>query len=373
MNKSPLDKSSNFLFLLLRLGLGTSDDHYKTSIAQLFDCINWYEVYNIAQRQGVLAIAWNGIEKLLSTYSIEQLRMPRSLKIKWAINTDIVSQRYDKQWEIAKELAEKYKNDGISTIVLKGFAISQLYPIPSHRPCGDLDCFLMGEYERGNVLAESYGASVECDFYVHSHVVYKGLVVENHQFCTPIRGNKKAKSFEKAIQGILRTEPIIPINDSSLLSPSTLFSAIFLIVHAHRHFITEGISIRHLIDWAILLKHHVNSIDWSRFVSIINEYNRGILVFAECLTQIAHKHLNTPYICIYDCQSNFINDVVLNDIMSESTKINIKSYNAWYKRWLIISNYCKSNWKFKHFSDTSLIHSIYTQIYGYLFDHNPKI
>lgn len=367
-----MDKSGNFLFLLIRLGLGTFDDNCQKSAALHFNGINWHKVYDLAQRQGVLAIAWDGIEVLLSIYTLDQLQIPRSLKIKWAVNADVISQRYNMQWSVAKDLAEKYKNDGISTVVLKGFAISQLYPVPSHRPCGDLDCFLMGEYERGNLLAESYSASVERDFYVHSHIVYKGLVVENHQFCTPIRGNKKAKSLEKAIQDILRNEQSVPINDSSLLSPSPLFSAIFLTVHAHRHFITEGICIRHLIDWAIILKHHVNNIDWNRFVSIINEYNRGILVFAECLTQIAHKHLNTPYVCISDCQSDFSN-IVLNNIMSESIKVNTNNYNVWHKRWLIISNYCKSRWKFKYFSDTSWIKSIYNIIYGYIFDNNPKL
>lgn len=55
----------------------------------------------------------------------------------------------------------------------------------------------MGQYEFGNLLAERWGASVKRDFYKHSHIRYKGLVVENHQFCTAIRGSRRAKDFER--------------------------------------------------------------------------------------------------------------------------------------------------------------------------------
>ena len=87
MDNSPMDKSGNFLFLLIRLGLGTFDDNCQKSAALLFDGVNWHKVYDLAQRQGVLAIAWDGIEVLLSIYTLDQLQIPRSLKMNEGLST----------------------------------------------------------------------------------------------------------------------------------------------------------------------------------------------------------------------------------------------------------------------------------------------
>ena len=46
--------------------------------------------------------------------------------------------------------------------MLKGIAVGINYF--NYCPCGDMDCFLMGDYEQGNVIAEQVEAKVEHDF-----------------------------------------------------------------------------------------------------------------------------------------------------------------------------------------------------------------
>ena len=82
----------------------------------------------------------------------------RELRLRWAYNVERIEHRYGQQRRRAAELAAAYAEAGIRTVVLKGFAVSRLYPVPEHRPCGDLDCFLCGDYERGNRVAEQVGA-----------------------------------------------------------------------------------------------------------------------------------------------------------------------------------------------------------------------
>jgi hypothetical protein len=62
----------------------------------------------------------------------------------------------------------------------------------------------MGDYEQGNVITQKARTKVERDYYKHSHVSFKGLTVENHQFCIAIRGSKKTKSLERLFQSVLR-------------------------------------------------------------------------------------------------------------------------------------------------------------------------
>ncbi len=58
-------------------------------------------------------------------------------------------------------------------------------------------------YEEGNRLAEILGAKVDIHDYKHSHISYKGLIVENHRLLTTARGSKEKKSFEMYLQNLL--------------------------------------------------------------------------------------------------------------------------------------------------------------------------
>lgn len=361
-------KEINTLFSIIHTGLGTSFQGEELKIPQ---DINWDCIFRIAQRQGVLAIAWDGISRLLDNGAT--LTIPRSLKLKWGINSEIVAERYHKQWVAATDIADRFHERGIQTTVLKGFALSQHYPIPEHRPCGDLDCFLMGRYEDGNCTAEACGAKVERDFYVHSHIEYKGLTIENHQFCTPIRGSKKAKDFEREIQQIIKNEPLNPICDSHLLSPSPLFTALHLAHHTRRHFISEGIALRHLIDWAMLVNGLSKEIDWKRFALLLREFDQGLARFAEALMQISSKYFNTTYIELGEAIPENLIDEIVSDTLKDSIQINTNGFGVWRKRWLLISNYYSRHKLYKHFNEGSLLTVIGRAIYGYIFDHNPAL
>lgn len=356
------------LFIIVNAGLGTFPEGDKQAIPH---DVNWETIFRLTQKQGVLAIAWDGISRLLDNGVT--LTLPRSLKLKWGINSEIIAERYHKQWIVATDIADRFHEKGIHTAVLKGFALSQFYPVPEHRPCGDLDCFLMGRYEDGNSVAEAYGAKVERDFYVHSHIEYKGLTIENHQFCTPIRGSQRAKDLERELQLILQKELPSVINGSNLLSPSPLFTALHLAHHTRRHFITEGIALRHLIDWAMLVNGVGESIDWNQFSEILCKYDRGLALFAETLMQISSKYFNTPYINLIENIPSTLADDMMMDTLTDYIKINKNRFGVWRKRWMIISNYYTRYKLYKHFSEGSLLAVIGRAVYGYIFDHNPKL
>ena len=147
------------IFILLRAGLNwTTIPRADWNECQKILKIDWGAIYKECVRHGVLAIAWDGLLRLVEENVIPSSKLPeRRLKIQWGINVKRIEQQYAEQWAIASDIALRYRGAGIRTLVLKGFAISHLYPQPNHRPCGDFDCFLMGQYEFGNLLAERWG------------------------------------------------------------------------------------------------------------------------------------------------------------------------------------------------------------------------
>lgn len=362
------------LLLLVRAGIRKDADGEKL---RFIDCealrAEWATVYGEASSQGVLAVAWDGLQRLVADGAVPAEFMPsRTMKMQWAYNVEQIERRYRRQHEIAVELAEIYRKADIHTIVLKGLAVSGYYPVPEHRPCGDLDCFLGNGYEKGNIVAEQAGAVVERDYYKHSHIRYKGLMIENHRFCTAIRGSRRAKEFERRLQEVLETGRRY-IGDSALESPSPLFNALFLAVHAWGHFLTEGISLRHLCDWAMLLKAEGADIDWPKFRAIVEARDKGLYAFAESMTRLSGHYLGVAcdsFVC--SCDSD--NDrQLMNDILYGRNAVFNTSASSWRKRWNMIVNYWSGRWKFSAYSSTNAVAYIFVIAVSYLFERNPKL
>ena len=268
------------LFALLRAGVRSGD---TPDIGGSTDD-RWRELYTAASSQGVSALVWDAIRRLPP-----ELQPSRELRLRWAYNVERIERRYGQQRRRAAELAAAYAEAGIRTVVLKGRAVSRLYPVSEHRPCGDLDCFLCGDYERGNRVAEQVGAEVKRDFYKHSHIVFRGLTVENHRFCTAVRGSRRAKRFERYLQRLLAEGPLSCIPETALLVPPPDFNALFLAKHALSHFLTEGISLRHLCDWAVFIDREGDAVDWTAFRKVAAEDR--LLRFAEILSDLSVRYL----------------------------------------------------------------------------------
>lgn len=135
-SKSPLSDTENLalriLLSLLRAGLQTGSG--TEQLPGVIEEAQWNEVYRMASRHGILGIIWDGIRNL----SAESL-IPRTLKLGWAYNTEIIGQRYDRQKKTAIEMAELLAREGISVLVFKGLSMSMYYPVPEHRECGDIE------------------------------------------------------------------------------------------------------------------------------------------------------------------------------------------------------------------------------------------
>ncbi len=375
MNSAVVDLS----FSLLRLGLGieTADQgdgecwlaHLRNDVSNQ----EWDEIYQLGVAQGVAAIQFVGLQSLYKKNGVppsSSLPTPK-MKMQWFAHTMLVENRCSSQLKTASELANRYAGNGIRTVVLKGIVAGANYPQPNLRPCGDLDCFLMGDYEKGNAVAEKVGANVKRDFYKHSHISYKGLRIENHQFCTGIRGSRKAKAFERLLQSILEQEGTTPIGDTKLECPSVMFNALFLTNHAQRHFLSEGITVRHLCDWAMLVHKQGDKIDWVKFKEYCEEFGMG--KFAESMTRLSEKLLNVKIPASYaigndEERDNYLFDMIMNGITHISP-----SDSIWRHRLDIVKNVLSSRKRYKMFSESSYLQNICQLVYGYCFDSNPHL
>lgn len=329
---------------------------------------DWAAIYAMAARQGLQAVLWNVVARLP-----KEVMPPRELKLRWALNAEGIGQRYRKQLAVAAELADRWQAVGLRTFVLKGFAISRYYPVPEYRECGDFDCFTGVGRDKADEVAEAAGAEIERPVdYKHSHLHYKGTVVENHRFCVAIRGNGEVKAFERLLESLLAQEPQSEyVEGTCIRIPSVMFNALFLAWHGQNHFLLEGIRFRHVYDWACFVAAEQHRLDWARFYAECERYH--LRRFVDALTAMAVRYCGVRITCPAVVAESPYVDRVLTSILYDDASISNQGKGAWWKRTKKLSNIFRYQWKYRDIYQKSYVGQIAKLAYGFLFDRNPKL
>lgn len=225
----------------------------------------WEAVYKLSVRQGVLALAYDGIESLPA-----ECRPPKALLLQWGYNTQLVERRNRRQAEALEELSEVFFRHRIPVMLLKGAGLARMYPVPEHRPCGDLDIWLYGRHEESlEVISEELHADIRYDSEHHTKFTYRGITVENHYDLINTRIHRSSSALER----VLRQEAGTPVPGRKIHFPPPDFNALFLIRHMASHFAAEYITLRHLCDWAVFMNACSGEVDWPRIRRIYEDYN----------------------------------------------------------------------------------------------------
>ena len=352
------------LISLLRIGaLGAEmhQSHFKSLTEE-----QWRVLFRYSANQGILAIAYDAVANLS-----KESQPSRNIKIQWALSADAIETRYKTQLQNSSVLAEYWASHNVSAVVLKGLAIGEYYPNPSHRECGDLDCWLGDGYEIGNQICEKLGAQVRRDYYKDSTIIYRGLMVENHRFFLPIRGSRKMKALERHLRSIALNGERSFISGTKLIKPSADFNALFLTAHGLGHFLSEGIKLRHILDWALLLRAEQNNIDWEEFYKWTDRMN--MTRFADALTAISVEHLGLEITNPAIHTTSPYAERILHDTLYHSEGVFNKKASAWSKRLMLVRNKLSYGWKYHKIYQKSILVELTRSVFAFLFEKNPKL
>lgn len=246
----------------------------------------WEEIIEYASMHGVLGIVFSQIEKL-----DKELLPPLDLLMEMLGQCQYQETVYDSQHAIISEFCGYLANRGVECKVLKGIAFSQYYKNPRLRISGDFDCYFASYFQDGNKLAEELGATFGESDYKHTHIEYKDLIIENHQYLTDFDNTKNGKRIEKYLRTLIN-EDCNRDNSSNALLPSDRFNAVFMIQHALHHFLNDGLTLRHVYDWAALMNKCRGLFLGNRIYQDLT-YCR-LDRFATVLTIICSNILNVP-------------------------------------------------------------------------------
>lgn len=329
---------SEELFLnLVRLGIGTDKEEHIEPLPTSQK--EWREVKALASKQGLLAVVLDAIMSLQLKGIL--LYMPDELLLtQWFGG---VVKNYENRFELCRraisELAEFYNVHGIRMMVLKGYTCALDWPNPKHRPMGDIDIWLFGDYNKADaLLASEKGIEVDNSHHHHTTFSWQDFMVENHYDFINVHARKSNQKLEAYLKELGKDDSyFVEEFGNKVYLPSPDLHALFLVRHMVAHFSSVSISLRQVIDWAFFVDKHAAEVDWDWLHKVLEEFHmRG---FFDCINSICVEDLGFYASKFPQMQVNTeLKDKVLNDILSpkyeaEEPQVLIRRLLYKFRRW----------------------------------------
>ncbi len=260
----------NIFFSLLRSGL------YGTPIpaSHLPASINWDATIAFAKKQAVYGVIIDSIQFL-----------PRHLHPSAAISAEmnkfalgLIQTNLIVDSTVARLVRFLNKYD-IHGVLLKGQGVARYYRVPQMRQCGDIDFYVgKSQYNKAKelcreIILKDKKAGEENDH----HFVFSmgGVSIELHRIASKVDSPFRKKRFQNWLVEQLEHSPIrrtLTIDNTDITLPSYDFDAMFIFYHAWRHFISGGIGLRQLSDWAMIIHSHAADIDTDSLIENIRRF-----------------------------------------------------------------------------------------------------
>ena len=210
---------------------------------------DWGKVLECAHDQGVVAICYEAVKRLPA-----ELQPDFATMLRWDVSAEEVKSSFESRRKVKEHLRDLFSSIGERMLLLKGETLSDHYPHPEMRECGDIDIMPLGSYERLNAFIESQGIEVDYSNSKHSVFFYEGEEVELHDPVPHTSYNRNDYLTECLVADSLGDAVLRP--DGCWELPPTVM-AVHAVNHIALHlYMGEKVPLKMLADIALLLKAH---------------------------------------------------------------------------------------------------------------------
>ena len=247
---------------------------YKGNMSRVMASMNWQELYSFASKQALLGLCFDGIERLGKEYPEELKRNPigRELLMTWMGKAQQIRRQNMKVNSVASKLFSMLREDGMRCCVLKGQGNALMYPNPYSRTPGDIDVWIDASRERIMEYAQKRFELGDDIRLQHLETSLNGVPVELHFFpCSmnnPIYHARLQKWFRRNAD--LQCSHIVSLPDGAgdIAIPTSSFNIVYQLCHLYHHFFDEGIGMRQIIDYFLVVN------DFSKNVFLNNKSSK---------------------------------------------------------------------------------------------------
>lgn len=231
--------SQGLFFDLLKVAVGARDE-----LSRVPSSAEWETVMNEAERQSVLGVMLDGLERLPDSQ-----RPPKLELLQWIGYAQMVEQNTAAMAKASEEVVNYFRENGFACTLLKGAAVGRYYANPARRTSGDVDIWVDGgrkkiydfarAFDKDGIL---YGVNYH---HIHFHLledVHTEVHIWPSFFCNPLN-NARFQRF---------CEYYRPVKDRWL--PSLAFDRVFILQHCYRHMCEYGLGLRQIMDYYYVLR-----------------------------------------------------------------------------------------------------------------------
>lgn len=353
---------TEILFSLIRAGLGKEYSAYWKE-SQKPSENEWAEIQALAEAQGLTAIVLDGLDK--SAKLAETL--PVAMKLEWIGQVlQNYEQRYDLYEKVHAEMAAFYNSHGYKMMVLKGYACSLDWPIPKHRPCGDIDIWQFGKQkEADELLAREKGVKIDASHHHHTVFEWKGFSVENHYDFINVHHHKSNVSFEAILKELGQDDShYVEVDGERIYLPSPNLHALFLLRHLMMHFAAEGIMLRQVLDWGFFVEKHSGEVDWDYVLGVLDRFgmrNMFNILNAICVGDLGFDVKIFPTVQF----DPTLKDKVLKEIVSPQYE-SIPPKNIFKRVVFKLLRWKDNEWKHKLCYNDTMWSAFWSGVWGHL-------
>lgn len=335
--------SEKIVLDLVELGIGHS------KVCSIPKAVEWQEVFRLAHEQGVAAVVLDGINKCFEKGF--NLDLDFQTKMEWIGLATQMEQQYRQYEKDLRDLAAFYLKHSIKMMVLKGYGLSKNYPVPSHRPCGDVDIYLFGEQEKADrLLRGEFGIKIDKSHHHHTVFQFQGETIENHYDFL----NVHVRPSNKRIEARLKQLANVDVNaDDNIYFPSVEFNAIYLLRHCAAHFASTEMTVRQALDWGLFMQKNHKEINWDEYLPYLKE--EGMYRFYNLLGLFCMTYLGFDASIFHGLYSDNLLERFSNEILEPEFKdrengnllwsLWVKPRRWWHNRWKNRLCYKESAWE----------------------------
>ena len=242
-----MKKQHQIFFDFLRFSIG-SESEIPSSLKEA----DWKELYRIAQKQCLVGILFDGIQKLPPA----EVGMSKDLLLQWMMQCQMLEKANVRLNDAAIQVSEWFRKKGFRTCILKGQGNALLYPNPYSRTPGDIDIWVEGGDKRVISFVRSISPHEKACYHHIEFPSYKGVEVEVHyrpSFLLCFWHNRKLQKYYERVKEEQFSHRVMLGEQGEIAIPIVEFNLIFQLTHIFSHLMNEGIGLRQLVDYYYVL------------------------------------------------------------------------------------------------------------------------
>ena len=231
-------------FQLLRLSLVPSSEFPDIQGTE------WKSIYELAKKQSLLGIVFDGIEKMGKGAKIDE-----DLLMEWMGKRKLIERRNQQLNEAVVKVSEYFRKKGFDSCILKGQGNALMYPNPLHRNPGDIDIWVSGNPADVIRFVHSIAPDEKASYHHIDFPAYKKIPVEVHYRPCYLHHFVHNARLQKFFCSAASEQfgHIVDTENGKFAVPTTSFNVVYQLVHIYNHLFQEGIGLRQILDYYFVI------------------------------------------------------------------------------------------------------------------------